>query len=122
MNWRGRTRVLLLIVLSLPCPLGRLATTLCAQDDLDVFSDATLPALDEDDSVLPPACRARVSVEAAATLGWERWVGDDGLAIGMHGFGASAPYEDLYAHFGFTPDKVAEQARAVVERVATPAA
>jgi transketolase len=73
------------------------------------------------DSVLPPSCRARVSVEAGATLGWERWVGDAGLAIGMHGFGASAPYEDLYAHFGFTPDRVAEQARAVVERVAAPA-
>jgi transketolase len=73
------------------------------------------------DSVLPPSCRARVSVEAGATLGWERWVGDAGLAIGMHGFGASAPYKDLYAHFGFTPDRVAEQARAVVERVAAPA-
>ena len=55
MNWRGRTRVLLLILMSLPCPSGRLATTLCAQDDLDVFSDAQLPTLDEDDSALPPA-------------------------------------------------------------------
>jgi antitoxin component YwqK of YwqJK toxin-antitoxin module len=46
---------LLLILMSLPCPSGRLATTLCAQDDLDVFSDAQLPTLDEDDSALPPA-------------------------------------------------------------------
>jgi transketolase len=70
------------------------------------------------DSVLPPACTARVSVEAGATLGWERWVGSDGATVGMKGFGASGPYKDLYEHFGFTPEKVAEQARGVVERVA----
>ncbi|HEU0023206.1 MAG TPA: transketolase [Thermoleophilaceae bacterium] len=70
------------------------------------------------DSVLPPSCRARVSVEAAATLGWERWTTDDGDAVGMRGFGASAPQKDLYQHFGFTPDNVAERARAVVERLA----
>jgi transketolase len=68
------------------------------------------------DSVLPPACRARISVEAAATLGWDRWVTEDGEAIGMHGFGASGPQQDLYEHFGFTPERVAERARAVFER------
>ena len=47
------------------------------------------------DTVLPPSCRARVSVEAAATLGWERWVGPDGESVGMNGFGASAPQKDL---------------------------
>jgi transketolase len=70
------------------------------------------------DSVLLPACRARVSVEAASTLGWERWVGNDGASVGMTGFGASGPYKDLYEHFGFTPENVAEQTRQVVERVA----
>jgi transketolase len=70
------------------------------------------------DSVLPPSCKARVSVEAGSTLGWERWVGDDGASVGMHGFGASGPYKDLYEHFGFTAENVAEQAREVVERVA----
>jgi len=68
------------------------------------------------DTVLPPSCRARVSVEAAATFGWERWVGPEGDSVGMHGFGASAPQKDLYEHFGFTPEKVAERGKAVVER------
>jgi transketolase len=69
------------------------------------------------DSVLPPEVRARVSVEAASPLGWSSWVGDDGEAIGMTTFGASAPQPALYDHFGFTPEKVAARARAVVERV-----
>ena len=68
------------------------------------------------DSVLPPAVRARVAVEAAATLGWHRWVGDDGDVVGMEGFGASAPAKDLYEHFGFTGEAVAERARAVMEQ------
>ena len=68
------------------------------------------------DTVLPPSCRARVSVEAAATFGWERWVGPDGDSVGMHGFGASAPQPVLYEHFGFTPENVAERGKAVVER------
>ena len=70
------------------------------------------------DQVLPPAVRARVSVEAASTLGWDRWVTDDGDSIGMRSFGASGPQQDLYEHFGFTPEKVAERGKAVVERVA----
>jgi len=69
------------------------------------------------DSVLPPACRARVSVEAAATLGWELWVTEDGDSIGMTGFGASGPGPELYEHFGFTAEKVAERGRAVIERL-----
>jgi transketolase len=68
------------------------------------------------DQVLPPAVRARVSVEAASTIGWHRWVGDGGEAVGMHGFGASAPAGVLYEHFGFTPERVAERGRAAVER------
>jgi transketolase len=69
------------------------------------------------ESVLPPAVRARVSVEAASTFGWTRWTTDDGAQVGMTSFGASAPQKDLYAHFGFTPDKVAAEGRAVVERL-----
>jgi transketolase len=69
------------------------------------------------DSVLPPACRARVSVEAASTLGWDRWVGDAGEALGMTGFGASGPAKELFEHFGFTASNVAETGRRVVERV-----
>jgi transketolase len=68
------------------------------------------------DAVLPPACRARVSLEAASRLGWHRWVGEAGEAIGMEGFGASAPAGTLYKHFGFTPERVAQSGRAAVER------
>jgi transketolase len=69
------------------------------------------------DGILPPGVRARVSVEAASPLGWSTWIGEEGEAIGMTTFGASAPQPALYEHFGFTPEKVAERARAVVERV-----
>jgi transketolase len=68
------------------------------------------------DAVLPPSCRARVSLEAASTFGWHRWVGSWGETIGMESFGASAPAGALYKHFGLTPDRVAESARQVLER------
>jgi len=68
------------------------------------------------DLVLPRQCRARVSLEAAATFGWHRWVGDLGEAIGMESFGASAPASVLYRHFGFTPTRVADSGRAAVQR------
>jgi transketolase len=68
-------------------------------------------------TVLPPATRPRVSVEAASTMGWNRWVGDAGKTIGMETFGASGPAGALYRHFGFTPEQVAMTAREVVSRV-----
>lgn len=58
------------------------------------------------DAVLPPGVTARVSVEQASTFGWERWIGATGTAIGMHGFGASAPAGDLLRRFGFTREAV----------------
>jgi transketolase len=70
------------------------------------------------DSVLPPAVRARVAVEAAAALGWHRWVGEDGDIVAMEGYGASAPAKALYEHFGFTGEKVAERARKVLALLA----
>jgi transketolase len=66
------------------------------------------------DHVLPPAVRARVAAEAGSTLGWERWTGLDGRVVGMRGFGASAPAERNFAHFGITADAIAAAARAVV--------
>src|SRR5918997_1426000 len=69
------------------------------------------------DSVLPPGVRSRVSVEAGVTFGWTRWTTDDGAQVGMTSFGASGPQKDLYEHFGFTPEKVAAQGRAAVERL-----
>ncbi len=69
------------------------------------------------DSVLLPGVKARVAVEAAAALGWHRWVGDHGDVVAMESFGASAPAGALYKHFGFTGENVAARARAVLEGV-----
>ena len=63
------------------------------------------------DSVFPPHRRARVAVEQASTMGWDRYVGSGGAVIGMHTFGASAPLKELQKKFGFTPDRVVESAR-----------
>ena len=56
----------------------------------------------------------RVGVEAAVRLGWDRWLGERSAFIGMDGFGASAPIEALYPHFGITAEKVAEAARSLL--------
>ena len=63
------------------------------------------------ESVLPRAVTARVSVEAASTFGWERYIGTDGHAVGMHTFGASAPLKELLKKFGFTADAVVAAAK-----------
>jgi len=68
------------------------------------------------DTVLPPDVLARVAVEQAATLGWERYVGMHGAIIGMRSFGASAPMKMLLDKFGFTPEKVAAAAQEQVDR------
>ena len=67
--------------------------------------------LDYREQVLPSEVKARVAVEQASTLGWDRYVGDSGAVIGMHTFGASAPLKQLLTKFGFTPERVAEVAR-----------
>jgi len=66
-------------------------------------------------SVFPPDITARVSVEMAATFGWDRYVGPKGRSVGMHSFGASAPIKDLLKHFGFTVDKVVSEAHATID-------
>jgi transketolase len=63
------------------------------------------------DEVLPPRVKARVSVEEASVLGWDRYAGTTGAKIGMHTFGCSAPLKDLMKMFGFTPEKLIEAAR-----------
>jgi transketolase len=73
------------------------------------------------DEVLPPSVRARVAVEQASTLGWDRYVGDAGTVIGMHTFGASAPLKQLLTKFGFTPDRVAAAARESLATAGGPA-
>ena len=64
------------------------------------------------DEVLPPEITARVAVEQAAAMGWDRYTGLRGTIIAMHTFGASAPLSALLIKFGFTPEKVLEAARA----------
>jgi transketolase len=58
------------------------------------------------DEVLPPSLTARVSIEAGATFGWQRWVGDRGACIGLDRYGASAPYKTILKELGFTADNV----------------
>jgi transketolase len=61
-------------------------------------------------SVLPPDIRARVSMETGPTLGWERYVGRDGIAIGINRYGASAPYQEIYQNLGLTAEAMAAAA------------
>ncbi len=67
-------------------------------------------------SVIPPEVKARVAVEQASSLGWERYVGSEGAIIGMETFGTSAPLKDVLTKFGFTPDRVVAVARQQLER------
>ncbi|MCB1741667.1 MAG: transketolase, partial [Gammaproteobacteria bacterium] len=79
----------------------------------------SMPSTDVDDAqtpdyreqVLPSAVRARVAVEAGLAEYWRKYVGLDGLCIGLDGFGESAPYEQVYQHFGITAEAVADAAR-----------
>jgi len=66
--------------------------------------------------VLPPSVRARIAVEQASTLGWDRWVGPEGRIIGMRTFGKSAPLKELQKRFGFEPEHVVAAAHEVLGR------
>ena len=68
------------------------------------------------DSVMPPEIAARVSIEAANPLGWERYVGREGVAIGIPHFGASAPAEVLYEKFGLTAQRMVQEVKKLVTR------
>jgi transketolase len=63
------------------------------------------------DEVLPPDVTARMSIEAGATLGWERWVGTRGFAFGIDHFGTSAPASAIAKEYGFTPENIAQLAQ-----------
>jgi transketolase len=65
------------------------------------------------DSVLPPGVK-RIAIEAAHPMSWYRWVGDDGVILGIERFGASAPYKEIYTHLGLTVDKLVETAKTLV--------
>jgi transketolase len=66
-------------------------------------------------SVLPAEITARVSIEAAATFGWQRWVGDRGIAIGLDRFGASAPYKTIYKELGITAEHAVKAVQSLLK-------
>lgn len=69
---------------------------------------------DYQNSVIPPAIRARVVIEAGIKRGWEGYLGERGQFVGMSGFGASAPGSDLFREFGFTSESVMAAVKRVV--------
>jgi transketolase len=79
----------------------------------DVVSMVSTELFDEQDGAYQDAILPRdtliVSIEAGTTFGWERYTGRDGLRFGIDSFGASAPIDDLYAHFGLTVDAITPQ-------------
>jgi transketolase len=75
---------------------------------MDTFSEADASYREQ---VLPSACRARIGVEAASPLGWDRWIGPEGAFVGMTTFGESGPAKQVYEHFGITAERVASLAR-----------
>jgi transketolase len=68
------------------------------------------------ESVLPPAVRKRLGIEAAIPFGWHKWVGTDGEVHAIERFGASGPMKDLAREFGFTPEKVIERVKKMLGR------
>lgn len=68
-------------------------------------------------SVIPRDVKARVAVEAGIEMGWRKWLGDDGVFVGMTGFGASAPGKVCFKEFGITAENVATAARDLVKRL-----
>jgi transketolase len=69
----------------------------------DIFREQTESYINE---VLPPAVTKRVAIEAASPFGWHEWVGSEGKVIGINRFGESAPYKELYQHFGITVENI----------------
>jgi transketolase len=69
------------------------------------------------ESVLPAAIKARVSIEAASTMGWAKYVGDRGLAYGIDHFGTSAPAPAIEKEYGFTPEHIADVATGLLAGV-----
>jgi transketolase len=68
------------------------------------------------DEVLPPSIAARLAIEAGVAQGWHRWVGDRGDVLSIEHFGASAPYKEIYRHFGLTVERVVARAQALLGR------
>ena len=76
---------------------------------LDLFADQD-PEYQQ--QVLPKEVTNRVAVEAGLRMSWDRWLGLDGKFVGMHGYGASGPYSEVYKHFNITSEAVVKAAKA----------
>jgi transketolase len=59
----------------------------------------------------------KVAIEAAVRLGWDRYIGPEGAFVGMHSFGASGPYKEVYKHFGITPEAAADAAKSALKKI-----
>jgi transketolase len=92
---------------------GRIRSRVVSIPSWEVFDEQSR---EYRESVLPAEVTARISVEEASTLGWERYVGPYGRMIGMHTFGASAPLKELQRRFGFEPGRVVEVAKELLGR------
>ncbi len=68
------------------------------------------------DNVLPPEIKTRLAIEAAATQGWLEWVGSEGKIIGISKFGTSAPYKEIYQHYGITVEEVVKTAKIIIRK------
>ncbi len=75
---------------------------------MELFSEQSRDYRDE---VLPPEVTNRVAVEAGIQMCWDRWIGFDGKFVGMTGYGASGPYDQVYKHFGITVEAVVKAAK-----------
>ena len=88
-----------------------ISSTIVSMASMDVFEKQS----DEyKNSVLDPKITKRISVEAASTMGWHKYI-KDGKAIGMEGFGASAPGNKLFEKFGFTVDNIINQVKDIIK-------
>jgi transketolase len=95
---------------------GGVATRLVSMPCMERFAEQETAYRDK---VLPPACHARVAVEAASPQPWYRWVGDYGGTVAMESFGASGPAKAVFERFGFTAARVAQAGRSAVERASS---
>ena len=67
------------------------------------------------DAVLPPTLKNRIAIEAGITMGWEKWLGDSGVMVGLDHYGASAPAETLFEKYGFTVENIVKQALSLLD-------
>ncbi len=91
--------------------LGDIKVRVVSMPCMDTFTRADEAYREQ---VLPAACRARIAVEALSPLGWDKWIGEDGVFVGMETFGESGPAKEVYEHFGITADRVAQIGRELV--------